>query len=58
VDQVVREGRRAIIPVKKAAYTALDPHAVSMVTEMIDAIVSERVSPSEAIDELLLGGTE
>jgi hypothetical protein len=25
---------------------------------MIDAIVSERVSPSEAIDELLLGGTE
>jgi hypothetical protein len=58
VDQVVREGRRAIIPAKKAAYTALDPHTVSMVTEMIDAIVSERASPAEAIDELLLGDAE
>ncbi len=58
VDQVVREGRRAIIPAKKAAYTALDPCAVSKVTEMIDAVVSERASPAEAIDELLLGGTE
>jgi hypothetical protein len=58
VDQVVGEGLRAHIPAKKAAYAALGSRAVNKVTEMIDAIVSGRASPAEAIDDLLQGDAE
>jgi hypothetical protein len=58
VDQVASEGRRARIPAKKAAYSALGSRAVNMVTEMINAVVSGSASPAEAVDDLLQGDAE
>jgi hypothetical protein len=54
VDRAVAEGRRARMPAKKAAYTALDDSAVDGIRTLIESVAAG-ASPADEVSALLSG---
>ena len=58
VDRAVAEGRRAITPAKKTAYTSLDDHAVAAISALIESAIAPSApsaSSADAVDAFLSG---
>src|SRR5262249_37553386 len=55
IERTIAEGRRAHLPVKKSAYTALGHRETEQIAELIETVIAPGADPSAAIDQLLRG---